>query len=541
MKKTKLITIIVFLVGLILSIFVLYTPAPNTVDESSFNTKLAIEYIAEISQEEHSVFDPENHENVRLYLKDKLEEFVGTENVYEYHYDRSEFEDEIEYDIDNLLAIIPGKSDTGIMIVAHYDSRGHIGRDGELGNSFGAADDGYGLATMLEIARLYGGKDLENSIYILMTDGEETGLYGAGKAAQEPFMDNVGFVINIEARGVRGPAYMFETSTNNDKVLDFYKETNLPFSYSIATAVYTVMPNSTDFTKFLAVDKNGVNFAVLNGLEYYHTPHDNLTNINASSIQHYGEQIIPLVDEFAMNSEYNDVDYFDGESNQIFFNLFPNVFISYNEVFGSILHIVLLVITIAFTVLYYIKKRTDIKKIGVAAGLFTSSIVASIIVGYIISNVIAFLSKVPFNLTYVRSSFGDIPALFTLVGLAIVSGWFYKTKTTDDGIRDSIIIVGAITNLLFAVLVGFTLSGASFLFLIPGLSSLILIILRMYCRIPLVKRIVMGVIMVINLLILVPLLFSLYVALTVGGLLALAMILMFYLVSMIPVFFEQYN
>ena len=222
MNKNRIVVVSILLLGIILSMFVLYTPVPNTELESEFNTKFAIEYIAEFAEKEHSVFDEENHEEVRLYLKDKLEEFLGAENVYEYDYDRSLFEDEIEYDIKNLLGVIPGESDTAIMIVAHYDSRGHIGRTGELGNSFGAADDGYGIATMLEIARIYGDKDLENTIYILMTDGEETGLYGAAMAADEDFMDNVGFVINIEARGVDGPAYMFETSTDNAAVIDFY-------------------------------------------------------------------------------------------------------------------------------------------------------------------------------------------------------------------------------------------------------------------------------------------------------------------------------
>jgi Zn-dependent M28 family amino/carboxypeptidase len=167
------------------------------------------------------------------------------------------------------------------------------------------------LATLLEIARLYGSRNNENSIYILFTDGEETGLYGAIMAAQETaLMDKIGFVINVEARGVQGAAYMFETSTKNDKIIDFYRQAQLPVSYSLATAVYTVMPNMTDFTAFLAVGKQGLNFAVLDGLYYYHTPFDNYTNINVSSIQHYGSQILPLVEEYATNSAYADVDYF---------------------------------------------------------------------------------------------------------------------------------------------------------------------------------------------------------------------------------------
>ena len=45
---------------------------------------------------------------------------------------------------------------------------------------------------------------------------------------------NVNFVVNLEARGIKGPALMFETSSNNEKVIDLYKKANLPVSYSLA-------------------------------------------------------------------------------------------------------------------------------------------------------------------------------------------------------------------------------------------------------------------------------------------------------------------
>ena len=538
MKKSKIITISIILASLLLSMFVLFTPIPNSEDESVFNTKIAIEHIAEISREPHSVFDPVAHEDVRLYLKEQLEEYVGASNVTEYHYDSSEFEDSdgnpIEYDIDNLLAVIPGNSDTAILIVAHYDSRGHIGRTGELGNSYGAADDGYGLAVLLEIARLYGDRDLENTIYILMTDGEETGLFGASKAAEEPFMDNVGFVINIEARGVKGPAYMFETSVNNDKVIDFYKNADLEVSYSLATAVYTVMPNSTDFTEFLAVDKQGVNFAVLNGLFNYHTPYDNLTYINPSSIEHYGVQIIPMIEEFTTNEIYSDVEYFVGDSNQVFFTFLPGIFISYGEGFGTVLHILFFVVLLVFMGFVVYKKQTTITHILKALGISFGLIVVAVIDGSIVARIIAFISKVPYNLTYVRTSIGDIPSLLTLVCLFLGSLYLYNSFVKSKEMKIALIGVGAFINLLLAVVTGLVLSGASFLFLIPGFSGIILVAMMTVCRSNKVKKILVGIIIFINILIITPILYSLYLALTIGGLLALGAILVFYIFVLVP-------
>ncbi len=541
-KLTRVLSVLS--ISIIISLFALYTPVPNTENEDVFNSKFAVEYLSEIAMEPHSVFDEENHEDVRLYLKDKLEEFIGAENVTEMNYDRSlvelyhEDSDELTYDIHNLLGVIPGKSDTAILLVGHYDSRGHIGRTGELGNSLGAADDGYALAFLLEVARIYGEKNLENTIYILMTDAEETGLYGAQMAALESdLMANVGFVINIEARGVQGPVYMFETSTKNDKVIDFYKNAELPVSYSLATAVYTVMPNATDFTEFLNQDKNGINFAVLDGLYYYHTPLDNYTNISQSSIEHYGVQIMPLVDEFVMNPEYSDVNYFDADSDQIFFTFLPNIFIAYSELTGTIINIVALVALFVLIGVMVKQKTVTIKKIGKAKFLIFASIILVAVLGRIVGGLVAFLSKVPFNLTYVRTNFGNLPTLLTLLFVAVGLGYLYKKYLIKN--EKEVIIAGAFINILLALLTGFILSGASFLFIVPGISAVIVLALEMFCKTSVIKKISYGLIYAINIILAIPIIYSLYLALTIGGLLALTVILVFYLVILIPLTFMQ--
>lgn len=534
MVTQKRLTIIVLLVAIFLSTFVLYTPKPQGAFEDVFSTMHAMETIAAISQDQHSVFDAENHEAVRLYLKDRLTTYLGASNVIEYHYDRSLITDDIvDYDIDNLLGIIPGDSDTAIMLVAHYDSRGHVGRSGELGESYGAADDGYGIAVLLEIARLYKDRHLENTIYILMTDGEETGLYGAHFAATETaLMSHVGLVINIEARGAKGPAYMFETNKHNDQVLDLYREANYPVTYSLATAVYTVMPNSTDFTEFLAIEKNGLNFAVLNNLYYYHTPEDNYANVSPSSIQHYGEQIVPLVEAFVTHEVYSDVDYFNGTHDDVFFMLFTNLMIRYSEMFANVMHIVVLLALIGFIVLLTMNKQFSFKKFGKSFGLFGAMMGLFIVVGFIVAYVIAFYSKVPFSVTYVKTSFGDLPALMTLVGLSILCYVIYHKRY--QLLKTEMMTAGSLFNLLLALLTGFTLSGASFLFLVIGLIGTSLLWFDHFVKHYRTRQIVYGIAVILSCLVLVPILYTLHLAITIGGLLALGVILSFYLMVLIP-------
>lgn len=539
-KLSHIITITVFAVSILLSLFVLYTPVPSS-DLSGFSAVSAAGYIKEISLAPHSVYDEEAHEEVRQYLLTELSDLVGAQNVTEMNYSKEEAG--TTYDVSDLLGVIKGKSDVGVMLVAHYDSRGHVGRTGELGGSYGAADDGYGLGVLLEIARIYGDRsDLENSIYILMTDAEETGLDGARMAVQDDeLMANVGFVINVEARGIQGAAYMFETSTNNDKIIDFYKNANLPVSYSIATAVYTVMPNLTDFTEFLNIGKQGINFAVLDSLYYYHTPRDNYTNINQSSIQHYGEQIAPLVEEYVTNSLYSDVHYFEGVQNQVFFTLFPNVFVAYTESLGVILHIITLLLVVGLFVYLSVKKQIKPLEVLKYLGYILAIIIIAAVLGLYLSKLIAWLGKTTWSLTYVRMEGSEIPTLLLMVGMALSLTVLFKRFIKKPEQVTAFVIAGIFLNVLFANATGVILSGASFLFFIPAILGVIVLATSTFCKNKVVNHVSMSVTQLILLLIVIPLLYSLFMALTVGGLLALFVILIFYLVILIPVFLSQYQ
>src|ERR1041384_8197551 len=105
--------------------------------------------------------------------------------------------------VNNVLARLPGTANTkALLLVAHYDSVSH---------SYGAADDGAGIATLLETLRaLQAGAPLRNDVIFLFTDGEEPGLLGAEAfVRQHPWAKDVGLTLNFEARGSRGPALMF--------------------------------------------------------------------------------------------------------------------------------------------------------------------------------------------------------------------------------------------------------------------------------------------------------------------------------------------
>src|SRR5262245_36181663 len=106
----------------------------------------------------------------------------------------------------NVLARLPGREPgKSVLLTAHYDS---------VGAGPGAGDDLSGGAAVLEIARvLKAGPPPRHGVLLLLDDGEEAGLLGARAFAERsPAMNEVGAVVNLEARGSSGPSMMFETS-----------------------------------------------------------------------------------------------------------------------------------------------------------------------------------------------------------------------------------------------------------------------------------------------------------------------------------------
>src|SRR5690606_31592408 len=411
--QTKKLPILILLVVLVLSLFVLYTPgATPSNNQSSFSAVRAQEHIKEISREPHSYYEREAHEDVRQYLLTTLTDYLGASNVLEYNYTINEVKAELNanyagsgvdgviYPIENVVGILPGTNPEGIMLVSHYDSRGHVGRTGEQGRSYGAMDDGYGVSTMLELAYLLKDTNPTNSVYFLFTDAEEVGLYGAIMAAADTsLMANIRFVINLESRGSTGPAYMFETSANNHKVIDLYRKANFPVTYSMATAVYELMPNYTDFTPLMETGLPCLNFAVLAGLDHYHTPLDRYEDIDITSVQHMGSQVEPVVREFISDAKYIEDGYFDASSNQVFFTIFAGVMINYSYVFAVILAVLILVLFGLVTFLK-VKDKTLTKELftkTLPKGLLLFVVMA--VVGILYGYVVAFLGKVPFSIT----------------------------------------------------------------------------------------------------------------------------------------------
>ena len=308
-------------------------PSPKAADYEGFSSARVVEDIAVLSKEHHSVAHPEERAKVREYLVGRLEG-LGADTVKIYGYDSlvgpKNRHVVYTFDADNILAEFAPEnasdSTAYLMFVAHYDSRySQPMPKQDTVWSYGAADDGYGVGVTLEtVAHLLKQRaDWNQGVKVLFTDAEEVGMYGmtAQWENNREVFDNVGLMINIEARGPMGPALLFETCPGSEKVMDLYADAaKYHYTYSLTTVVYTFMPNFTDFT----IVKDyipGMNFSTITDVNHYHTDKDNFSNINEKSIQHYGEQILPIAQEYVMNDKYADKDYFRTDKDTVNFTI----------------------------------------------------------------------------------------------------------------------------------------------------------------------------------------------------------------------------
>ncbi len=537
MRNKGIILFLSIILSVVLGITSLYTPRPKS-EESGFSTEIAKEHIKEISREVHSIQQPEALGRVREYLVNELKKLGLEPEVFTYE-DVESSKGGI-YDINNIYAKIDGKNGEDgsyIMLASHYDSSPKK-RSGEDGESKGAADAGYGVSTILEIVRVIkeSGQKLENGIKILITDGEEMGLMGAKEEMNNNFglYENVNFVVNLEARGIKGPALMFETSSNNKKVIDLYKKANLPVSYSLAADVYNKMPNGSDFTEFKNAGLAGINFAVLNDLDYYHTKNDNYDNISDTSIQHYGEQVLPVVQEYVYNSKYGQADYFESNENSIFFTLLPNMFINYSSLIATILAVLSLIVLLLIMRRLKINVKLVVKWTTVWIGLALA--VAAI--GVALSYIISIVTGIEFKITYMpRVTGSDLIALAAVVLISILVAILSKKLARNREDFEAMLYGGLWFNEILLVIFMIALPGGSYLFLWPVIMTLASLLLSRKLR----NKNMMIISIMFIIVMYVPVIYNIYIALTIGALGVVMLLALMALSTVVPLAINIYS
>ena len=160
------------------------------------------------------------------YLYNRLADYVksseGRMTVERVTYKATAPRSDSEIELTNVVATIHGNDSRVIALLAHYDSRGGNGNDGEA-FAPGANDDGSGVAALLEIARILSKQQHGATIKLMFLSGEEHGLWGARHMAKVA-ADEKWDLIAVLNNDMIGNAEGSETSTHENSMVRVFSE-----------------------------------------------------------------------------------------------------------------------------------------------------------------------------------------------------------------------------------------------------------------------------------------------------------------------------
>ena len=464
-----------------MSLFLLPAPKSADSDPTGFSADHAKQLIDTFADEPHSVLHTEAHARSRDEIVTMFKDLGYQPEIHSDPMPLSEATNTSQYseagldalarlNTENIVVRVPGKTDDTMMLTAHSDSAVDFEKtaDGRWhpkpGVSSGAADDGYGVATIIETLRAIkaDGRTPERSLLIVITDAEELNLLGAMNEMlhHRADYDNVDLIVNIEARGTSGPAVMFETSDTNASATEFFlKNAPRPFATSLMPAVYRMMPNGTDLSIYLKEGFTGLNFASIGNSENYHTTSDSPAYSDLTSLQHYGDQVLGLARAWSFDQ---DTPKLTDDQDRVFFPVFSGFTVHYPATVGVILGVVAIALTAAATVLQARKVRWS--RVAGTAWDLTWRIVVSAGAAFLVqfgANSLGLLTSLENNTWIYRTVLYLVP---TLLAAALITRFLLKRR--HDGLNReasmATLLMFAVSSVLFMIL----LPGAAYLFVL---------------------------------------------------------------------------
>ncbi|MFO1256229.1 MAG: M28 family peptidase [Sphingomonadaceae bacterium] len=273
----------------------------------------------------------------------------------------------------NLIGVLPGRDRAGpaVLLMAHHDS---------VWGSPAASDDGAGVVTALEVARQVAAKGPPpRDLIVLLTDGEELGLQGAAQFfAGDPLQPRIGAVINMEARGGGGRASLFETTPGNGEAVAVYRNAaTWPAASSLATFVYSVLPNDTDLSTAMAGRWAGYNFAFIGRPGLYHSPKATPEALDKGTLMDMGWQVSELTQALLSAPKLPG-----RTKDTVFFDLYGVEMVSYPAAWGwAMLALAAVALGVAAN------GQRDLRALGQGAGRVLGLMLLSAIVLYVLNRV----------------------------------------------------------------------------------------------------------------------------------------------------------
>jgi len=438
---------------------------------SEFSVEIAMQHLKEISKEVHYT-GSKNHAVVRNYIVSEIEKLGLDAQVQEQFSINKKWR--AATNTKNIISRIKGSGNgKALLLLTHYDSSPH--------SSYGAADAGSGVVTILEGVRAFmaSNKKPINDIIICISDAEELGLLGANAFVNNhPWAKDVGLVLNFEARGSGGPSYMLlETNGGNKKLIEAFHNSNAthPIGNSLMYSIYKMLPNDTDLTVFRE-DGNidGFNFAFIGDHFDYHTAQDSYERMDVSSLKHQADYLMTGLNYFS-NTDLTNL---KAEEDFVFFD-FPHYGTMYYPFswvkilfFGCVV-IFLLLLGIGFS-----RKKLTIKGIGRGFVPLILSLVTSGLLAHF-GWKLALKSFSKYNDFLHGFTYNGYFFIAFIVAISLsISFWFYKGFFKKRTIQD-LLIAPLLLWLIINGGISFYLEGASF-FIIPVFVMLTILAVQVF-------------------------------------------------------------
>jgi len=168
----------------------------------------------------------------------------------------------------------PIENDSTIIICAHYDHLGMIGKSAIFN---GANDNASGIGMLLDLARGYYRNEWNSKyrIKFIAFGGEEAGLLGSQFYADNLKDEPIKCVINLDLMGNAEDGIMIVNALDNKKLVSKFKEINDSFQFVPKIAERPNAPNSDHypFTQ-LKPKKDAIYIYVMGLYPYYHDVYD---------------------------------------------------------------------------------------------------------------------------------------------------------------------------------------------------------------------------------------------------------------------------
>jgi hypothetical protein len=369
--------------------------------------------------------------------------------------------------VKNVLIKLDGQmAGPAVLLMAHYDTQA-----GDLG----AADDGSGVASLIETARVmkvHG--PYRNPVIFLFTDGEDVGLMGARAfVTQHPWAQNVGAAICLDVGGVAGQSFMSRTGDDNAWLIEaFAASSRQPVANPLSQVVVNFMGNSStsDLQEFIRSGIPGMDFSLYEHRSYYHSMQDRLANLDLGSLQHQGENGLNMASYLA------DMDISNPPTgNEVYIDLLGFTLLHWPAEWTlplAVLAVVALLLAVVFGIA---RKQLRISAVlwGMLAGL--SSIALTVLFGEGLTLAMKWVSGTP------QPGYGyPLPTRLALWLLALLCAGMVATiffrRSGTRGLGIGIWLIWA----FLALFISIGLPSVTILFLVPTLLAAAVILIASF-------------------------------------------------------------